>query len=296
MQLRPRSYPHPVLSYFSDDIVGCEFQSTVAVKGTRTSYAVDVTFKTSSLDLAKLIEAGKAQYAVHIECAPTRYRALFAGRAERFHFEIPGNAIDGRVELCSFILALEKMSAYTNKRFHKDYQGLSFSVRIGDTLAVAPDGFFLADKNIDPLRRIPSIFTIVQDDDDDAPAMDIDTTGHKIRVSLSKANFDAYTYLRHVQPLHTSLNSMILVPALVAVLEEIRTAARVSDGLVSIQSRHWYSTLARRLKELSIDPTKADSFTESTPALAHRLIGEPLNDGLKGLRSYEETGDEGNNG
>jgi hypothetical protein len=32
MQIKPRAYPHPVLTYSGDDIVGSRFQSTAAVK------------------------------------------------------------------------------------------------------------------------------------------------------------------------------------------------------------------------------------------------------------------------
>lgn len=291
MQLRPRSYPHPVLSYFNDDIVGSQFQSTVAVKGTKTAYVFDVTMKTSNHDLAGMIEVGKAQYAVHVECALTRYRALFTGRTERFRFEIPPGLIDGRVEVCSFVLALDDLPAYANAGFHSDYHSLSFNVRKGDTLAVAPDQTFIAEKKTDPLRRIPSIFVVVPNEADDAPAMDIDTDGHKVRVSLSKPNYEAYTFLRQAQPLHSSLNSMIIVPALIAVLEGIRRAASTSEGPATLESRRWYATVARRLKELGVDPSNPDGFADSSPTLAHKLIGEPLTDGLKSLRSYEETDD-----
>jgi hypothetical protein len=292
MQVKARSYPHPVLSYFSDDVTGSQFQSTVAVKGTKTAYVFDITAKTSNRDLHKLIGDGQARYAVHVECAPTRYRSLFADQAERFRFEIPASAIDGRVEVCSFILAVDGLPMYTNKSFHSDYQGISFKVQKGDTLAVAADATFIAEKKIDPLRKIPSIFVVVPNESDDAPAMDLDTDGHKIRISLSKANYQAYTYLRQAQPLHSSLNAMVIAPALVAVLESIRRAATTADGLASFESRRWYSVLGRRLKELGIDPNSPDSFAESTPALANRLIGEPLSDGLQSLKSYEEPEEE----
>jgi hypothetical protein len=156
---------------------------------------------------------------------------------------------------------------------------------------VAADHTFTAEKKTDPLRKIPSIFVIVPNEADDAPAMDINTLGPKIRVSLSRPNYEAYSFLRQAQPLRGSLNSMVIVPALVAVLEEIKRAANSGDGLVDFESRRWYSTLARRLKEMGIDPADPDSFTESSPALAHRLIGEPLSDGFKNLRSYEENND-----
>jgi hypothetical protein len=124
MQVKPRSYPHPVLSYFSDDIVGSQFQSTVKITGTKTTYVFDVVSKTSNQDLSKLVESGGAQYAVHVECALTRYRSLFASGAERFRFEIPATVIDGRVEVSSFILALEDLARYSNSGFHSDYGGL----------------------------------------------------------------------------------------------------------------------------------------------------------------------------
>jgi hypothetical protein len=289
MQVKPRSYPHPVLSDFSDDIVGSQFQSTVAVKGTKTAYVFDITLKTSNGDLVKAIADGRAEYAVHVECAVTRYRALFTSSAEQLRFEIPSSSIDGRVEVCSFILAADDLPKYVNKGFNPDYQSLAFSVRKGDTLATAPEHNFIAEKKIDPLRRIPSIFVVVPNEADDAPAMDIDTDGHKVRVSLSRPNFEAYTYLRQAQPLHSSLNSMIIVPALVAVLEGVRRAAATAEGLATLESRRWYTTVARRLKELGVNPSNPDSFAESSPALAHKMIGEPLTDGLKSLRGYEET-------
>jgi len=290
MQIKPRFYPHPVLSYFRDDIVGSQFQATVIVRGTKTAYSFEVTAKTSNRDLVALIGAGRARYAVHVECPITRYRSLFADADERFAFEIPSTAIDGRVEVCSFVLAQEELSPYTNGGFHADYQGVSFNVRKGDTLAVAPDHVFDAEKKTDPLRKIPSIFVVVPNEAPDAPPMDIDTNGPKIRVSLSKTNYDAYAFLRQAQPLHSNLNSMVIIPALVAVLDSIkRAAAESTDTLAALESRRWYGTLARRLKERWIDPGNPDSFADSTPTIAQRLVGEPLGDGLKTLRGYEET-------
>src|SRR5882672_6053681 len=112
MLVRPRLYPHPVLSQFSDDIVGATFQSTVAVSGTKTSYLVRVTTRTSNSDLRDLVGKGRASYAVHLECALTRYRALFDSSSEAFEFEVAATLIDGRVEVCSFILATQELPDY----------------------------------------------------------------------------------------------------------------------------------------------------------------------------------------
>src|SRR5205823_5190425 len=113
MLVKPRLYPHPVLSPFGDDITDAEFQATLAVAGTKTSYVVKVTARTSNKDLRSLIGSRKARYAVHLECSATRYRALFASDQESFEFEIPASLIDGRVEVCSFILSTRNLS-YSN--------------------------------------------------------------------------------------------------------------------------------------------------------------------------------------
>src|SRR5207248_768657 len=124
---------HPVLSTFGDDIVGSQFQVTVAVTGTKTAYVVDVRAKTSNSELVSLIAKGQAQYAVHLECPATRYRTLFSSADEQFSFEVPAADVDGSVEVCAFILATQDLAGYVSKGFHPDYKGLSFSVRAADT-------------------------------------------------------------------------------------------------------------------------------------------------------------------
>jgi len=287
MRVKPRSYPHPVLSTFGDDIVGSQLQITVAVKGTKSAYVVDVRAKTSNADLAALIGSGDAQYAVHVECPLTRFRALFSSATEQFTFEIPSSDVDGSVEVCSFVLATKDIGSYSDKGFHPDYKGVKFTVRPGDTLAVYADQSFEAEKKIDPLRKIPSIFVVIQADDPDAPPMDLNLMTNKVTVSLSKPNYEAYQALRNDQNLHSVLNAMVIIPALVAVLEAVKKAAADSDELATLRSRRWFGVLARRLKEVGVDPELPSSFgAHSTPALANKLIGQPLNESLSTLRGY----------
>ncbi len=63
MQVKPRSYPHPVLSHFGDDIVDSIFMPVVKVKGIANAYEFEAIFKTNNADLLALIVQGKAQFA-----------------------------------------------------------------------------------------------------------------------------------------------------------------------------------------------------------------------------------------
>src|ERR1035441_4189924 len=229
MQIKPRAYPHPVLSHFGDDIVNSVFKPVVTVKGAKNAYVFDAIFKTNNADLLNLVQENKAQYAVHVECNQTRYRKIFTGSTEKYSFEILAGMSDGRVEVCSFILATKPIEEYKNADFHPDYAKLVFRVRRGDTLAVGHDREFPAEKKNDPLRKVSSIFSIVQNDDPEATGMDIDPSGSKIRVTLSKANFEAYKFLRQSQALHPVLSASVIVPALVTAAVS-RIGRTGSDG------------------------------------------------------------------
>src|SRR5262245_1990819 len=112
MQIKPRSYPHPVLAHFSDDIVNSVFQPVVTVTGNKNAYSFDAIFKTNNADLLELIKGKKARYAVHVECTQTRYRNILTSETEKFSFEIPAGMLDGRVEVTSFILASTAIDKY----------------------------------------------------------------------------------------------------------------------------------------------------------------------------------------
>jgi hypothetical protein len=289
MQINPRAYPHPVLSHWGDDITNSAFQGVVSPgKGAKNAYIFEAVFKTSNEDLRKLVEQKKAMYAVHVECTSTRYRSIFKSQEEKFSFEINSSLIDGKVDVCSFILASKPIEKYKNANFHPDYGKSAFRVSRGDTLAVAHDQIIEATKKNDPLRKISSIFSVVQNDDDTATSMDINTGGPKVLVSLSKPNFESYLSLRHSTAYHPVLLGSIIVPALVEVLERIRRTA-LERGLDAFAEYRWFMVIDRKLREKNIrlaeDP---ESFADSSLKVAHELLGQPLTLSLSGLKAMTE--------
>jgi len=288
MLINPRAYPHPVLTHWGDDILNSNFQGVVSGKGIKNAYVFDAVFKTNNADLLALIDQKKAMYAVHVECISTRYRNLFKSTVEKFSFEIGASLIDGKVEVCAFVLASKSLDKYKNANFHPDYGKSSFRVSKGDTLAVAPDQIIEATKKNDPLRRVSSIFSIVPNDDPNATGMDIDTGGPKVVIRLSKPNFDSYLSLRYSTAYHPVLIGSIVVPALVEVLDRIRHAAQ-DGGLDAYSDFRWYMVIDRRLREMNIkleeDP---ESFTDSSLKVAHEILGQPLALSLSGLKGMSE--------
>ncbi len=288
MQINPRAYPHPVLAHWGDDILSSMFQGVVSGKGAKNAYVFEAVFKTNNADLLTLVTQKKATYAVHVECTSTRYRNLFKSGEEKFSFEISSGLIDGKVDVCSFILASKPMEAYKNSDFHPDYGKSAFRVTKGDTLAVAQDQIIEATKKNDPLRRVSSIFSIVQNDDEKATSMDINLVGPKVVVSLSKLNFHSYLTLRHSSVYHPILIGSIVVPALVEVLERLRRAA-LEGQLENYTDFRWFLVIDRKLREKKIrlaeDP---ESFADSSLKIAHEILGQPLTLSLSGLKGMAE--------
>ena len=290
MQVSYRTYPHPVLSYFSDDYVRCHYQTNISTTVSRNSYSFSIIAKTSSRSLLSLLNDGSALHAVHIECATTRFRKIYKSKDEVFSIEIPSESLDGRVEICSFIVAAKDFDKYSSAEFHPDFGGRDFKIRKGDILAVEKDRTFVAEKEHDPLRKLPSIFTIRANPIENSPAIDLDSAGHKVVVQLSSEMYGLYKKLSADIAMAQILSSMIIVPALISLLEIINSAV-AADNLAEIEERRWCMILCKKLAEIG-HPVSAGEFPDSTLIIAQKLIGSPLSQALTRLVSlFEDSGE-----
>jgi hypothetical protein len=293
MQVNYRAYPHPVLSYFSDDYVRCLYQTNVRTTVSKNAYTFAVMSKTSSAGLKGLLASGDALHAIHVECNATRFRRLYTSKNDSFNIEIPSDVIDGKVFLCSFIVAAKDLECYKSDEFHSDFEGRGFLIRKGDVLAVDKDRSFIAEKDYDPLRKLPSIFTIASNLAEDPPPIDIDCSGNKVVIRLSNELHSIYKKLAADTAMSHILSSLVVVPALISLLEMINSAILAGD-ISEIEERRWFRVLSNKLKDngyLTIGPNTG--FTDSTLLIAQKLIGHPLLLGMRGLSNIlEDTGED----
>ncbi|WP_141504379.1 hypothetical protein [Paenibacillus luteus] len=280
MQINFRQYPHPVLSYFSDDVPDVDFQTALKPTKTHNTYIFDASAITSCDGLREYVVDRKAKYAFHIECQSTRYRRMFTSFEDKFSFEIKADELNGKVEICSFIISTADNDQYRLEEFHIDYGDHYFSIKKGDILAIDNERVFYADNDIDPLQKIPSIFSVVPNYNDDALPMDFDASGNKIVVSLSPENFERYKYLSVDQNLQPLLSALIIVPSLVSLIESIKG---IEDAL-EYEDCRWYQVIKQKLKSLNINLATA---TDSTVIIAHKLIGDPLTHSLAAIENLE---------
>lgn len=286
MQLSPRQFPHPVLSYFSDDLIGCDYQMAVIIATTGSTYQFDVVARSSSADLNELLETGRASHAIHVDCSRTRYRNLFTWNTERNFFHLDSKLLIGKVQISRFIIAEDDIPEYVNSNFNPDFSDLRFNIKKGDILALQPTITFDADKEIDPLKNVPSIFRIKVSKMDEAPPMDIDLQSNKINVYLSESNYQYFKHLQLNQGLQPVLCQLVITPALVCVLEQMMRKDNDEDFI--FDELRWYKVLSKKLRDLGIDPD-TDSWPKSTVDLAQKLVSGPLTKSLEAISIMEDN-------
>src|SRR5688572_21228566 len=105
MIIHDRSFPHPVLAPFRDDVMPNQFTFTVTATPDPDNYYIDVRFEYTNTTLAGLVEDGRAIHCVHIECKRNYYRNVFVFKKATERLTIRANELVGKVEVSGFVKA-----------------------------------------------------------------------------------------------------------------------------------------------------------------------------------------------
>ena len=276
MKLSRRSYPHPVLGN-RDDVPGAAFQPTIEVSADKQFVYIDIRIQCSSGTILDLVKAGRAAYVAHVECTNTVFRRAYEFREEREKITIPTDQLNETVELNVFAVSKETIRGYAIEAAHEDYKGAAFIIRRADILAIGETRTFL----VEPQESLGRIGTIMQIDcsieDGDQP-MKLDLQQQKIRVVLSKPDFEQYKILRNNEALLEIVTMAIVLPALIAALSEIRSGS--GDEFEGLR---WYEVLIARMDSLGLSK-------DSDPITAvQRLLDLPIRRTLTSAHRFAEA-------
>jgi hypothetical protein len=247
MRTKPKSYPHPVLSPLSDDVMPATFDATLEVTSSPAAYVLRMQMVIENPALLTMVGAGDAHYSLHVECQNNFYRELFRSQKATQQIEIPVDELAGTIEVSSFITASRDIANYHLDGAHADYSGRTFVVRAGDILAVARSLTFEAEKEQDALKKIASIMQIQPSENVPDGYFETDfESSDRITVFLSKSDHEKYGLLRETLGIRGVIIQTISLPVLieaVAIVREKQTGE--SDGLP-----RWQRRMRQRLTEL----------------------------------------------
>lgn len=287
MIVRDRSFPHPVMSPFRDDVMPNQFEMSVSVSSDADSHYLQVGLTYGNATLTELVEAGKATHAIHIECRRNFYRDLVRSASRSPRITLRAADLVGRVEVSGFILASTCLENYRIAGAHADYGAAGFTIDPGDVLAVSQSLQFDAFVDYDPLSSIASILMIEKSAIEDEGPVLVSTDGDRIVATLSMQDYDRYTNLKGDPTLAPLLANQLVVPVLVESLGRMKAASE-EEHEEDMELR-WYRSVARKLVE-----NGKDIRSPSVTALdaAQLLLSLPMRRSLSDLlRITEKDGE-----
>jgi len=280
MIIRERSFPHPVLSPFGDDVIPNTFGLRVTVQSDADAFYLAAGFDYTNGTLSELIRAGRATHSLHVECKRNFYRELFSSQVASATITIPARELAGRVEVSGFIRALESIPEYRIDGSHPDYGDTPFPIVAGDILAAAPTVTFDAYVDYDPLRRISSILTIRRSEDVTEGPMTLETDGDRLVAVLSQRDYDRYIHLKGDPQLGSLLANQVVVPAILEAVQDIRSTSE--DEFELEMSKRWFRSIVKKLQDEGLDIRAGDT---AVGVLVQQVLRFPLRRSLEGLIS-----------
>ena len=251
MQIKNKYYPYPVIAAGNDSYEDTSFASDA-------DYAIDahhvkliLCAETDNQMLNEMIKNGSVRYAHHIECQQTCFRKLVL-TDEKSHEEIIHESLlNGIVQICTFLMANEDLVGYANPNFAKDYRGIKFNLDKGCVMAIGSQINININKEKEDLSRTSSIFSIRRDHDPNHTELQVSTTGAKIVVLIPEKTCNQYLNLSNQAMFVPVLHSMVIMPALMQVLCELKEAAQ-QNMLYNYEDLRWYRGLKKTAEKLEI--------------------------------------------
>lgn len=274
---QPTSFPHPVVG-IGDDVRGmlrCNAPDFDFGVDSTTVYLNELEITNSTI--GRLIQDKEAAFTIRISCGATYYRESFQTHEAQLQILLPSAKLVGDVELQVRICALRKIESYRPEGLHPDYGDRSFSVQVGDLLAIGDDFAIRADKQFDPLAAdIPSIMRVVRGKFDKGPFL-VNFDTDQIVISLSAEDHERYGIASSVAP--GVIHAAIVLPVLCEAIVRVRKPTDQDDMVAEMR---WFQRLEAMLEARRID------VDESPVVAAQRLLEAPLKRALDDILKGRE--------
>ena len=279
MEVSYKLYPYPVLAFYNDDYVDSSFEINVTESHDRHHILFNFDVQLDNDHLNSLIETDLAEFAVHIECSSTLYRNFIRFNDSSFEFEIPSGQLNGKINLCPYIISKTDIEEYRNPNFNFYFNGMSFSVEKNNTLAVGVQTDIIIEKDYDDLKNVASIFVVTPNFDEDCKEV-IYYLNDVITIQVPKKEFDKIKILGIDQKNNELINSLLIGPVLVKIFETVKNR---EDILEEYGEHKWFRAINRALAKQDIH-FESDNFKSlDSINLAQRILESPILKGVSNL-------------
>lgn len=290
MNITKRLYAYPVLSEDKDDYNKSVFDVKInyEIQGVNCIKFV-FNINMDNKELQNLLLSGKAEYAIHIECSTTAYRTIISTISQNEIFEIPVGRLNGKLEIMALIVAKEDIIQFTNQDWNEDFKGMSFDFSKGNILGYKNLPPMDIVKNYEELSNASSIFRVYKRLTNEMKPLDVNIDSSQIKIGLGIDEYNIYSRFCKKTQFQPILNSMIVLPALVYVFEELKQ----DSGIEANSGKAWFISLNNAYKKRGVSFIEEIENEEKTSLqLAQEAMELPLNNALSMLSELFENEEE----
>lgn len=271
-------FAYPILCNYNDDYNHIKFVAGTTGKMSKTNKKsiIETYVEIEDEEINNLLNSRELKIILKVFCSSTKYRKVFEIQRGFDKIEINNRDINNRVEFTTYIIANKDISNYSSYNFNDDYKGMKFNIEKGSIIAIGKEETLFFEKDIDDLTRINSIIKIRDLKKENEP-MNVEWDHLYIRIGLSTSDFE--TYCRYSEYCIPIANSMIVVPGIMYVLDQLSSEEiDISD----VVDDKWYRVLSKKIseatgKEFNLAYLKANSSFE----IVQRLFDTPIHDAMK---------------
>ena len=291
MQIKNKYYPYPVVAVGNDSYEDTTFTSDADYAMEAHYVKLILCAETNNQMLNDMIKKGSVKYAHHIECQQTCFRRLVLTDEQNYEEIIHESLLNGVVQVCTFLMANEDLVGYANPNFSKDYRGFKFNLDTGCVMAIGSQINITINKDKEDLSRTSSIFSIRRDHDPSHTELQVSTTGAKIVVLIPEKTCNQYLNLSNQAMFVPVLHSMVIMPALMQVLSELKEAAQ-QNTLYNYEDLRWFRGLKKTAERLQIKFDQEALSQVNAFKVAQQFLDTPVVKALSNICSGdgEENG------
>ena len=288
MQLRNKYYTYPVIveggNYYTDSHFGSE------VEQYNDGYNIELVLKATlkNEQLEKMLKNREVMIAHHIECLQTCFRKVVLTNELEKNYVLRDADVNGKIQVCTFLVANKNIEKYSNNKFSSDIAGFKFDIERGCIMAVGDQYDITVDKIRDDLVNKSSIFSIIPSKEESETNIKINSANNKISIVVPEETFLFYSKIKNDLGMQPIMHSMLIVPALMAVLMEIKEArAHLHD----YEEFRWYRSLRKISEKMGITFDEKGLENMEPFDFAQKLIDSPIPKAIYYLRGDDDEQD-----
>lgn len=277
MNITDRLFAYPVLSNEKNDYKESKFSTDYKYKKGINSVQLVFDIEMNCPEIENLIINGQAEYVIHLECTTTAYREVLHSISKHIEHVIPIGRIHGVLDVVSFIILKKRITTFTCTDWEEDFNGMTFDLFQGSILAYQNLASLNIIKNYEEFTNAGSIFSIYKRvTGEDTPA-EILLDSSKIKIGLSSRDYEVYAMYSQPAELQSIFHTMIILPALVYVFEELK----IDGGEETYHNKEWFLALEKSYEKRGINFMDEVLDTEKTSyQLAQEAMELPISKAL----------------